>query len=135
MAVHNNYTKMSWSTDLFCPITFSRKTYRHISEVESDHEEICNLIKVVERRLHDLAVMTEPQKMFPHAEDVLAEVSAEVDRQLDELRDYIEERWKLELLIEYWQKCHAADGRPIALPDAIGWDDAFISGDYLDGDD
>ena len=127
---------MSWSTDLFCPIEFNRKSYRHISEVENDLDDVRRLIKATERRIHDLAIMTEPQKMFPaEEEDVLAAVSLEVDRQLEELHEYIVDAWKLETLIEYWPKCHTVDGRPIAPPEAVGWDDAYISGDYLDGDD
>ena len=55
---------MGWSTDLFCNIHYNRKSYNSKYEVEQDLEEANNMIKYFTNQLHNLAVMTEPQKLL-----------------------------------------------------------------------
>ena len=123
---------MGWVTDLFCNIVFNRKTYNSKYEVESDFEELDKLINATVRRLTDLAIMTEPNKFFTDPDlDILSSISTEVRDQLEELEEYYIERYKLSLLLEYWDDCHNEDGLAINPPDNIDWKTAYLDGDFV----
>lgn len=128
---------MGWQTDLFCNITFNRKTYNSIYEVESDIEDTEKMIRYLEGRIKALALMTEPDKFFSSEEgeekiDVMAAVSKEVSECLGELEENYIYLYKLQLLREKWDDCHNERGQAVSPPENIGWDTAFLDGDFVD---
>ena len=127
---------MGWQTDLFCNITFDRKTYNDIYEVESDIEDTEKMIRYLEDRIKALALMTEPNKFFPSGEgeekiDVMATISKEVSECLGELEENYIDLFELQLLRDKWNDCHDEEGRAISPPENIKWDTAFLDGDFV----
>lgn len=134
---------MGWTTDLYCMISFPKETYRYRSQVEGDLADIRGMVRMAEDKLKALALMTEPLKMYPDlAEDggnAVDFITQEVNETLESLAEWHWEQSKLELLLDNWEKCHTADGRPVLPPENVEWDAAFIDGDFIreggDGDD
>lgn len=122
---------MAHSTDLYCCIEFNRKTYNYKSEVESDLEDINESISRCEKRLRDLALMTEPSKFAGKEEDPYYFVTNTLEDNLELLQEYIIERYKLEMLLEKWDTCHNEKGLAIDPPDDMHYDSAFLRGDYV----
>lgn len=126
---------MGCETDLFCGIVFDNKTYKTRYDVEVDIEFEKRLIDGAKQRLHELAVMTEPQKFLPDEEesgDYLSIVHSEVDEQLEQLEESIVSKANLEMLLEKWDCCHTEDDKPIYPPEDMSvWDTAYICGDYI----
>ena len=122
---------MSWETNLMVHLRYNRKSYTSKYEVESDLEHINDMIKYHTTRLHNLAIMTEPKKFIDEEYDPLQWISNEVKDSLEELEEYYVDKYKLELLLEYWDKCHTKEDEPIHAPESVGWDDAYIDGDFI----
>lgn len=124
---------MGWSTELFCNITFNKKTYNSLGSVESDLGNVEDMIKYNESLLRDLALITEPKKMLnlDEDEDVLSKIRIMLNEAFEELHDLYIEKYKLELLIDCWSNCHNKDGLAIDPPENISWDSAFLKGDFV----
>lgn len=122
---------MGWQTDLFTNITFNRKTYNSLGEVESDFEETNNMIKHYEEDLRSLALITEPKKFCDEEQDPMWYLTHKVNECLEELQDLYVERYKLAILIDDWEKCHDEEGYAIPFPENSNWDSAFLEGDFV----
>lgn len=124
---------MGWSTDLFCNITFNKETFNFKSDVESKIDDLNHLINFIKDRIKSFVIMTEPNKMLGEEErkDPLFYLSNTLKEDLEELEDYIIEKWKLEMLLENWDKCHNEDGLAIDPPENIDWRTAFLDGDFV----
>ena len=55
---------MSYSTDLWCCISFLRKTYKTKEDVQEDLEEARSNIRAAKETITKLVYMTEPSKFF-----------------------------------------------------------------------
>lgn len=128
---------MGWSTELFCNISFNKETYNTIYKVEEDLEESERLIKYYINRLRELALITEPSKMFNCKDcggydlDPVDIISTKFDEYINELNGEYYKCFKLRYLKENWDKCHNEDGNAITPPDNIHYDSAFIDGDFI----
>lgn len=124
---------MGWSTELFCNITFNKETFNSRYEVETRIDELNNLIDFIKDRIKSFVIMTEPNKMLSEEErkDPLFHLSKTIKEDLEELEDYIIEKWKLEILLENWDSCHNENGLAINPPDEIIWKTAFLDGDFV----
>lgn len=123
---------MGWATYLWTDITYNRQTYNSKSEVYSSLDEENNMIKYLEQKLKDLAVMTEPKKFCPEEDDPLAWVMNSVKETLEELEESYIERFKLDLLLENWDKCHNEEGYAIERPENVSWDASYLEGDFIE---
>ena len=128
---------MGWSTELFCNISFNRKTYNSIYEVEKDIDECKSMIQLYIDKLRTLAVMTEPQKMINCKDcegnpiDPIDLINTEFNRIVEEMDDYKYDLFKLEYLRDNWKYCHNDKGLAIDPPENIQWDTAFLDGDFV----
>ena len=122
---------MGWETNLMVHLRYNRKSYQSKYEVERDLEDVNDMIKYHSNKLQSLAMMTEPKKFMEEDADPLQWVSNEVRESLEELEEYYIDKYKLEMLLEYWDKCHTKEDEPIHAPEGIGWDDAYIDGDFI----
>ena len=122
---------MGWETNLMVHLRYNRKSYQSKYEVERDLEDVNDMIKYHSNKLYSLAMMTEPKKFMEEDADPLQWISNEVRDSLEELEEYYIDKYKLEMLIEYWDKCHTKEDEPIHAPESIGWDDAYIDGDFI----
>lgn len=122
---------MGWSTNLFCNISFHKKTYNTKYEVLDEIDELNGLIKVCEDRIKAFALITEPKKFCSEEEDPQLYLSMGVQENLEELQEYYIEKYKLELLLDNWDISHK-DGYAIKLPDNIHWDSAYVDGDFIE---
>ena len=82
---------MGWSTELFCNISFNRKTYNSLYEVESDIEEMKDTLQRYKDKIKAYAVMTEPDKMIKFDDEsydnLLSQVNDEVSDDNTETTD------------------------------------------------
>ena len=128
---------MGWSTELFCNISFNRKTYNSLGEVESDIEEIKDILQRYKDKIKAYAVMTEPDKMIKFDDEsydnLLSQVNDEVSDMLEEMEEYYYELIKLEYLRDNWDNCHTKEGLAINAPEEITWETAYLDGDFIKG--
>lgn len=125
---------MSFSTDLFCMISFNRATYNDLSEVEEEIEAVKRVISNVRKEIESLAFMTEPDKMFKveEGENVFDIISERLNQCFEILTESSEELFKLEHLRDNWDACHdEKTGLAIPLPEGIDFDAAYLDGDYV----
>lgn len=124
---------MSYSTDLWCCISFLRKTYKTKEDVQEDLEEARNNIRAAKETITKLVYMTEPNKFFKASggESVLDIVAEELQSAFDSLEEAQIEECRLTILLDEWENCHDENGKAIQPPDNIDCMTAFISGDYL----
>lgn len=122
---------MSWSTELFCNITFSRETFNSKSEVQDRIEETERYLQTTKDSLRNFVIMTEPQKFCPENYDPLIWVNGELQDLLDYIEEYSVELYKLRTLLTNWDKCHDENGLAINPPEGIKWDTAFLDGDFV----
>lgn len=124
---------MSYSTDLWCCISFLRKTYKTKEDVQEDLEEARNNIRTAKETITKLVYMTEPNKFFKarSGESVLDIVAEELQSAFDSLEEAQIEECRLTILLDEWENCHDENGKAIKPPDNIDCMTAFISGDYL----
>lgn len=124
---------MSWETTLYTGISFSRETYDSKYKVEDALFKVNNSIKKYESDLKNLIFITEPKKFCDEEENPMYWLSNESDNIMTELKQLYVEKFKLELLLENFDKAydkHKNQFKP--LPDGFKWDDAYIDGDYID---
>lgn len=124
---------MSYSTDLWCCISFLRKTYKTKEDVQEDLEEARNNIRTAKETITKLVYMTEPNKFFKvsGSESVLDIVAEELQSAFDSLEEAQIEECRLTILLDEWENCHDENGKAVQLPDNIDCMTAFISGDYI----
>lgn len=126
---------MAWYTEYTTKLWFNRKTYDDLSVVESDLDEIEDLISSYEKDLNDLAMITEPKKFCGEDEDPMGWLQVKVRECLEELGSLYIERFKLQCLRDGWQYCHTEDGDPIHAPKELmnvkGYDCSYIDGDFI----
>ena len=126
---------MGWSTELFCNISFNRKTYNSLGEVESDIEEMKDILQRYKNKIKAYAVMTEPDKMIKFDDEsydnLLSQVNDEVSDMLEEMEEYYYELIKLEYLRDNWDNCHTKEGLAINAPEEITWETAYLDGDFV----
>ena len=121
---------MSQSTRLFTTINFAGKTYNSLNEVEKDLREVEERIEDLKSNLRVLAYMTEPNKMKPEDATASEYLDANVNYLYTEFEELFVKRYKLEMLIEEWDKCHNNEGLGINPPDEIKYK-SFIDGDFV----
>lgn len=124
---------MSYSTDLWCCISFLRKTYKTKEDVQEDLEEARSNIRAAKETVTKLVYMTEPSKFFKASggESVLDIVAEELQSAFDSLEEAQIEECRLTILLDEWENCHDENGKAIQPPDNIDCMTAFISGDYI----
>lgn len=121
---------MSQSTRLFTTINFAGKTYNSLNEVRVELQDIEIRINDLKSNLRVLAYMTEPNKMKPEEASVSEYLDANVNYLYTEFEELFVKRYKLEMLIEEWDKCHNNKGLGINPPDSIKHK-SFIDGDFV----
>ena len=50
---------------------------------------------------------------------------------IDLIEEYSIELYKLNILLSNWDACHDESGLAINPPDGIGWQTAFLDGDFV----
>lgn len=121
---------MSQSTRLFTTINFAGKTYNSINDVRIELQDTEIRINDLKSNLRVLAYMTEPNKMKPEEVSVSEYLDANVNYLYTEFEELFVKRYKLEMLIEEWDKCHNNEGLGINPPDDVKYK-SFIDGDFV----
>lgn len=122
---------MSWSTELFCNISFHKQTYNHLSEVTSKIEELKDYKQILIDQLFTLVVTTEPNKLYEFEGNVADFLRTEFKEIVEALEETISELNDLYYLKENWSLCHDSNGNAIKIPDEL-CDKAYISGDFIE---
>lgn len=122
---------MSWSTELFCNISFSRETYNDKFEVEDRIKELEKLIQIVKNGIRDLVIMTEPSKYCPNDYEPICWVVNTFNDSIELMEEYTIELYKLNLLLDNWDECHDINGLAINPPENITYKSAYLSGDFI----
>lgn len=124
---------MGWQTDLFCNITFNRETYNSLYEVNDRIEELEKCLNTCKKEIRDLVMMTEPEKFYDKKSysNPYEFVNKVLEGDFELIEEYNVELYKLYKLRENWEKCHDENGLAIDPPDCIGWDTAFLDGDFV----
>jgi hypothetical protein len=121
---------MSQSTRLFTTINFAGKTYNSLNDVRVELQDIETRIEDLKSNLRVLAYMTEPNKMKPEDATASEYLDANVNYLYSEFEELFVKRYKLEMLIEEWDKCHNNEGLGINPPDDVKYK-SFIDGDFV----
>lgn len=122
---------MGYSTELFCNLHFNRESFNSKREVEDRITETRQYLQFAKDRVRDFALMTEPNKFCPENYDAIIWVRNEVQDAITDIEDYIIELYKLEVLLDNWDRCHTEDGLAIDPPKDIKWNTAFLTGDFI----
>ena len=124
---------MAWGTTLYTSLYFSRETFRTKYEVENALKDAKKMRDLYKDRIKAMVFMTEPNKYYSIEEgDILEQVQNDLDIQFNGLDDYNYEIYKLELLLEEWDKCHNKDGKAICPPEDMPYDTCYLSGDFIE---
>ena len=111
---------------------FSKDTFTSKHQVEQELKEVHKRIASHKDRLKSLAIMTEPQKYCPKDEFPLNWIDEEIDTIFEELEWDFTEEYKLEMLLNSWDKCHDENGNAIVPPKPMKvWDMDFCGGDFI----
>lgn len=125
---------MGWETRFTTTLTFNKETYDSLYKVEDDLEDVNDTIRIIETRLRNLVMMTEPAKFCPKDYDPLNWLEHETKECLEELKSLYVNRFMLSCLKNDWNQCHTENGEPIHPPKEIcneQGDVAFIDGDFI----
>lgn len=126
---------MGWATDLYCNISFNRKTYNSLYEVEEDIEETEYIIQMIKDKIKAYALMTEPNKLVTldneKYDNLLIQIEDEVSQLLKEIEDYYFDLVKLNYLRDNWEYCHNKEGLAIPPPKEFSWNTAYLDGDFV----
>lgn len=124
---------MGWGTTLYTSLYFSRETFRTKYEVEDALKDAKKMRDLYKDRIKAMVYMTEPNKYYSIEEgDILEQVQNDLDIQFNELDDYNYEIYKLELLLEEWDKCHNKEGKAICPPEDMPYDTCYLQGDFIE---
>ena len=122
---------MGWSTELFCNISYNRKTFNSKIEVEDEISDLDNRIESCKKVLRDMALMTESSKFVDNDTNPDYFVTEQVENNLELLEEYMIERYKLSILLVSWDDCHNKEGLAIYPPDNVNWNTAYLHGDFV----
>lgn len=122
---------MGWSSELFCNVSFYKETFNSKYEVENRIEDNEASIRYAEERIKNLVMITEPKKFIDEEYDPISYLINECKEELEIIKDYAIENYKLGLLLEHWDNCHNEDGLAIDPPEGINWGTAYFSGDFV----
>ena len=124
---------MGWSTELFCNISFNRKSYNSLYEVESDIDELKKEIGTCKDSLQSLVFMTEPDRFYnkENYDSAIDWVRDEFENSISLLDELQYDLFKLEYLRDNWKNCHNNEGLAIPFPENIEWDTAYLEGDFV----
>lgn len=135
---------MGFETDIFRMYSFNRKTYNYKWEVDESIASLKKETNAAIKRLHNLAIMTEPDKYFSKDDDIFNQIEEQVDENISIIRSNEIILDNLEFLSENWDKCHNKDGIANGIPENLTWNTVYIDGDFIkttkkndeqDGDD
>lgn len=118
---------MGWSTELFCNISFNRKSYNDKREVESDYKDVNDSIDRTKSRLLELVFTTDPQKY--DSEDPAGYLRNNYEECMENLEETMFEKFRLGYLLDNWEYCHDKDGN--AIPGQVEWNTAYLDGDFV----
>jgi len=124
---------MSWSTELFCNISFNRKTYNSKYEVQDDIDDLNKQINTCKETIRDMVMITEPSKFVnkDNDENPYFFLCDNFKENIELLEELIIEKYKLDVLLNNWGNCHNKEGLAIYPPDEINWDTAYLHGDFI----
>lgn len=126
---------MGWATDLYCNISFNRKTYNSLYEVEEDIKETEYIIQMIKDKIKAYALMTEPNKLVTwdneKYDNLLIQIEDEVSQLLKEIEEYYFDLVKLNYLRDNWEYCHNKEGLAIPPPKEFSWNTAYLDGDFV----
>lgn len=123
---------MGWATYLTTTIEYYKETYKTKYQVEEEIEICKSIIGRCKKDLYSYAIMTEPQKFCPEENDPLIWISNEVEDNLQLLEEETIKLYKLELLLEEWDKCHNEEGKAIKSKDDKLLDKSYLDGDFIE---
>lgn len=123
---------MSYSTDLWCCISFNGRTYNNKDDVERDLDVIRMELYSARETISRLVFMTEPQKFYQAngEESVADQLNYELESALETLEEYHCKELQLIYLLDNWDACHK-DGKAVKPPKGIDCCTAFINGDFI----
>ena len=119
---------MGWSTELFCNISFNRKTFNSKYEVEEELEDTKKYLETAKSRLRNIAMITEPKKFCDDDDDPICWLDNEITNTLELIEEYTIDIFKLRRLLENWEQCHNKEGLAIDPP---SYDVAYLCGDFV----
>jgi hypothetical protein len=130
---------MGFGVYLYPEIFFSKPQWTTYHDILDEIDVTKRIIKNYESELAALATMTEPRKFMPDdCDDPMWWVQSRVQTLLTDedseetLKAYYYELFKLEMLRDYWDKCHK-NGYAIAPPKgAFDNVDAYMTGDFVE---
>lgn len=122
---------MSWSTELFCNISFKRESFNSIHEVQNRIDELERMISNIKSYIKNLVMITEPKKFIDDEYDPVVYFTNECEAQFEELKEYTIELFKLNILLNEWSNCHNEKGLAIYPPENIDSDTAYLCGDFV----
>ena len=76
--------------------------------------------------------MTEPQKFCPEENDPIIWVRNEIEDNIQLIKEETIKLYKLETLLEEWDKCHDEKGDAIVPKDKELWNKVYMDGDFID---
>lgn len=124
---------MGFGTYIQAPLYYSRATFKTLSDVRKLIGEKENIINECEKRLTQLAYMTEPNKFCGDSspECYINETLSDI------FESYQDAIHSLALLYHFennWEDCHNKDGSPIVPPDRENGDypQSYIYGDFIE---
>lgn len=122
---------MGWSSELFCNVSFNKEAFNSKYEVANRIEENELSIRYAEERIKNLVMITEPKKFIDEEYDPISYLSNECKEELEIIKDYAIENYKLSLLLENWDNCHNEEGLAIDPPETVKWNTAYFTGDFV----
>ena len=124
---------MSWGTTFYTSLYFSKKTFITKCEVESALKDAKRIRDLYKDKVKAMVFMTEPNKYYSIEEgDILEQVQNDLDIQFEGLDEHNYEIYKLELLLEEWDKCHNKEGKAICPPKDMPYDTCYLHGNSID---
>ena len=123
---------MGWATYLMYTMEFCKETYKTKYEVEQEIEESKRIIEVCEKNLYSFGIMTEPNKFCPEENDPILWIRNEIEDNIQILKEETIKLYKLEILLENWDKCHDEKGDAIIPKDKELWNKVYMDGDFID---
>ena len=119
---------MSWSTELFCNISFDRETFNTKNEVLNRIDEVKKTIDIIKSYIKNLVMITEPKKFIDDEYDPIMYLTNECENNFEELEECNKELYKLNLLLDNWDYCHNEEGLAIYPPEEVT---AYLHGDFV----
>ena len=122
---------MGWATYLMHTMEFHKETYKTKYEVEQEIEESKRIIEACEKDLYSFGIMTEPNKFCPEENDPIIWIRNEIEDNIQLIKEETIKLYKLETLLENWDKCHDEKGDAIIPKDKELWNKVYMDGDFI----